>query len=295
MNKIIIVLALAALSFRAQSLVLAQTNPPPKPQQQKQKSPTSKKPLAEAFSKAIRAVAKIEMGDNERVGSGVLVGTTKERTGLILTAYHVVKGYSRVSVSFFETPKTYRALISERFIAPKVDLALIVVENLPSEMQTITFGKNCGEVGDHVAAIGHPLEEAWKLDEGILNKKIEQFWLSSVPVRWGSSGGPLLDENGRMLGVIQERTMPSEKEVVMFAYRSEFVIPTLEGWLEKVKLDKKWRVEPKSCIKKIFTEWKYGLPTLGGFGVVVVAIVEFWPNGPVDGDLPGMPGFPNGN
>jgi Trypsin-like peptidase domain len=138
-------------------------------------------------------------GEETALGSGFLVSSDGE----IVTNYHVIKEAHSAIVklsngAFFPVDGV---LASD----PDKDLAIIKVKgkNLPflslADIEKL-------HVGDHVVAIGSPLGLEGTVSDGIVsalrdvdNKK----WIqTSAPVSHGNSGGPLLDMNNHVVGVI---------------------------------------------------------------------------------------------
>jgi V8-like Glu-specific endopeptidase len=138
-------------------------------------------------------------GQETALGSGFLVSADGE----IVTNYHVIKEAHSAIVklsngAFFPVSGV---LASD---ADK-DLAIIKVngKNLPF----LTLGDfDKLHVGDHVVAIGSPLGLEGTASDGIVSAVRDvasKKWIqTTAPVSHGNSGGPLLDMNDRVVGVI---------------------------------------------------------------------------------------------
>ena len=128
---------------------------------------------------------------------------------MFFTAYHVVKAAAdaetyEVSVRFHRQVGTpSRGLLNRDWLLPRDDLAVVVVEN-PTAKSVIPLGSGTDvKVRDAVVAIGHPSASTWSVTEGrvsALPGKDVQF--SGDAVNPGNSGGPLIDANGRMVGLV---------------------------------------------------------------------------------------------
>lgn len=64
-------------------------------------------------------------------------------------------------------------------------------------------------------------------------------WQVSVPVQSGNSGGPLLDENGNLVGIVQAKLGLSAAKAtgdlpqnVSYAVKSAYALPLLEPYLD---------------------------------------------------------------
>jgi S1-C subfamily serine protease len=138
-------------------------------------------------------------GQETALGSGFLISAD----GQIVTNYHVIKDAHAAIVklsngAFFPVDSV---LASD----PDKDLAIIKVNgrNLPflqiGDLESV-------HVGDHVVAIGSPLGLEGTVSDGIvsaLRDVAKAKWIqTTAPVSHGNSGGPLLDMNNHVVGVI---------------------------------------------------------------------------------------------
>jgi S1-C subfamily serine protease len=141
-------------------------------------------------------------------GSGFVV----DEDGTIVTNAHVVDGADEVTVSFEEGGESIDAEV--RGVDPDTDLAVLKID--PGEVEDLTvlpLGDSSElQVGDPVVAIGNPFGLQRTLTEGIvsaLQRQIDApsgFSISNViqtdaSINPGNSGGPLLDSQGRVIGV----------------------------------------------------------------------------------------------
>jgi S1-C subfamily serine protease len=146
--------------------------------------------------------------EGDATGSGFVVDTD----GTILTNAHVVDGAESVSVKFEETGKSIDAEV--KGVDADTDLAVLKID--PGEvkdLRAIPLGDSSkAEVGDPVVAIGNPLGFQRTVTTGIvsaLQREIQApsgFSISNViqtdaSINPGNSGGPLLDAQGRAIGI----------------------------------------------------------------------------------------------
>jgi putative serine protease PepD len=137
-------------------------------------------------------------------------GFVYDSDGHIVTNEHVVDGASSVSVRF-SSGQTVRADVVGT--DPSTDLAVLKVDNLPSGAKALTLGDSDAlQVGDGVVAIGAPFGLAETVTTGIVsaldreiqapnNYAIDGAIQTDAAINHGNSGGPLLDMNGRVIGV----------------------------------------------------------------------------------------------
>lgn len=96
------------------------------------------------------------------------------------------------------------------------DLALLLVSNAPRDVAQLAAGQiDAVKPGDEVTVVGHPLELLWSLTTGSVSAVRRGFPTGTpqqtvrttviqtqTPVNPGNSGGPLMNEEGRLIGVV---------------------------------------------------------------------------------------------
>ncbi len=149
--------------------------------------------------RASPAVVRVEAG-TDRVGTGFVV----DASGLIATNLHVVIGRADLKVVLYGGTSVSVARIAG--VDPDHDLALLGIDP-PKPLPVLPLGNSDAmAAGDPVVAIGNPL--------GVLDYSVSNGLLSSVrrvgedsvlvmsaPISQGSSGGPLFNEYGEVVGV----------------------------------------------------------------------------------------------
>ncbi len=161
----------------------------------------SKEPAAKRFAPILKTAVRVQTQGH---GSGFFI--TKE--GHILTNAHVV-GYAdraRIMMSGRRTKAIAEVLRVDR----KRDVALLKLIDIPEgyEIHTLPIRNDIPEIGEQLYAIGAPLGKNMQdtVTKGIMSryfydKRRKQHYLQSdVTVHGGNSGGPLLDENGNIVG-----------------------------------------------------------------------------------------------
>jgi serine protease Do len=149
-------------------------------------------------------------GGAPRAGSGS--GFIMSPDGYILTNNHVVEGADRVNVILADK-REFEARVVGR--DPNTDIAVVKVDarNLP----TVRLGDaDALEVGDWVLALGYPLDLGQTTTAGIVSAKgrsigimgrsgaeapLEHFIQTDAAINPGNSGGPLVDLQGRVIGI----------------------------------------------------------------------------------------------
>jgi len=146
------------------------------------------------------AIVRVETGD-DRVGTGFAI----DPTGLIATNLHVVAGAKQIRVRMLDG--TAYDVLRVNAVDLDRDLAVIDIDP-PKPIPVLHLGdSNVVSAGDPVVAIGNPL--------GVLDYTVSDGLISSVrvlssqltvlqisaPISRGSSGGPLFNPYGEVIGI----------------------------------------------------------------------------------------------
>jgi serine protease Do len=143
------------------------------------------------------------------VGSGFFISSD----GYIITNNHVVANALKINITTIDD-KEYKAKVIGT--DPKTDLALLKIkaDNLPY----ISLGdSNQVEVGEWVLAIGNPFGQNLTVTAGIISAKgrqlgladYEDFLQTDAAINMGNSGGPLINMEGKVIGINSVILAPS--------------------------------------------------------------------------------------
>ncbi|HID87847.1 MAG TPA: PDZ domain-containing protein [Anaerolineae bacterium] len=143
----------------------------------------------------------------EGVGSGFVW----DREGHIVTNNHVVAGAEELEVTFWDDTTLPAQVVGTD---PDSDLAVIQVEADPSLLRPVELGDSDDlKVGQRVIAIGNPFGQTGSMTTGIISAlgrtiptggspfAIPEMIQTDAAINPGSSGGPLLDSQGRVIGI----------------------------------------------------------------------------------------------
>ncbi|PBQ32183.1 hypothetical protein CNR22_10505 [Sphingobacteriaceae bacterium] len=174
--------------------------------------------------------------------------------GYILTSYHMIKGADSI---FIRNASTERALTTLVFFDPKLDLAVIKVDNkdLYKNWQVpFSLNEKSTDVGEKVFTLGYPRNEM-VYGEGSLSSlsgysNDTNMYQISIPVNPGNSGGPLLDENGTIIGVIRGKI--SGAEATGFAIKAKEILNSIKSCdIDSTKQDLLSQNGKKGSLKKL--------------------------------------------
>jgi len=150
-------------------------------------------------------------------GTGVVIVDR----GVILTNLHVVANASRVRVMFENGLEADAAVVSRH---PENDLAVLQAQQVPDDLKAATLGaaKDLVE-GEHVTAVGFPYGIGPSVSAGVVSglrrqyaspdgerhlSNLIQFDAAANP---GSSGGPLVNAAGEVVGIVTAILSPGER------------------------------------------------------------------------------------
>jgi len=178
-----------------------------------------------------------ETPERTKFGTGFFI--TKE--GYMLTASHTVRGGLIIQIYYQGKVLTGRKFLDD----VSLDVALIKIDDV-----------NCGWInmspssevraGDEVFTVGYPQIQLQglgaKYTNGVINSLTgiaddPKYFQISVPVQPGNSGGPLVDSQGRVIGIIVSRLDDIQTllatgalpQNVNYALKSSFVLALLES------------------------------------------------------------------
>ena len=140
------------------------------------------------------------------LGSGVIISAD----GYIITNNHVVANADSIEVELYDGTKQKAKFIGTD---PNTDLAVVKIDPT-SNMKYATLGDSDKvKVGEWVIAIGSPRGLDWTVTAGIVSAKnrseigvlgpagYEDFIQTDASINPGNSGGPLINLNGKVIGI----------------------------------------------------------------------------------------------
>ena len=149
--------------------------------------------------------------------------------GYIVTSFHMVNGADSI---FIENDQIDRACTKVIFTDANLDLAILKIVNsdLVAKWRVpFSIKEKNADVGEKVFTLGYPRNEIVYGDgslsslSGYSNDK--RMYQISIPVNPGNSGGPLLDENANVIGVIRGKI--SGEEGTGFAIKSNEILKAI--------------------------------------------------------------------
>lgn len=182
---------------------------------------------AQAIPASVTIVALDPKGDTLAVGSGFVVRSD----GVVVTNHHVLEGAVQARVVRANGEILNRVVVLD---ADSVaDLAVLKVTAL--DLPVVQMHPTLPPVGDKVVVLGAPLGFAHSVSEGIISAiRVEggqEQVQMTAPISAGSSGGPVLDTQGRVVGIT--RATVKEGQALNFAIPARYAMALLADALQR--------------------------------------------------------------
>jgi putative serine protease PepD len=151
---------------------------------------------------------------SQGTGSGVVL----DREGHIVTNAHVIQDARAIEVTLSDGSQYPARLVGSQ---PDKDLAVIRIEGPAAALQPIPRGNARDlRVGQTVLAIGNPFGLQQTLTKGVISSlnrtlatpeggRLEGLIQTDAAINPGNSGGPMLDREGRLIGINTAIISPS--------------------------------------------------------------------------------------
>jgi S1-C subfamily serine protease len=152
------------------------------------------------------------------IGSGVVITDM----GDILTSLHVVEGASEIRVTFADGTQTTAYIAAAQ---PEIDIAVLQTVQLPALLVPAVLGNpNAMSIGDEAYAVGNPFGLFGSMSAGVISGFNRSFQVPESELRLegliqidtavnpGNSGGPLLNREGHVVGIVVGILNPVDQE-----------------------------------------------------------------------------------
>ena len=148
-------------------------------------------------------------------------GTVIDASGDILTSLHVVKDASNIQLTFADGTKSTATVANQK---PENDMAVLKAATPPAQIVPATLGNpKAMQVGDEAYVVGNPFGLYSSMSAGVIsgfnrtfqprNTDLNLTGLIQVDasVNPGNSGGPLLNRNGEVIGIVEGLINPTDQ------------------------------------------------------------------------------------
>ncbi|TCL69459.1 DegQ family serine endoprotease [Rhizobium sp. BK251] len=178
-------------------------------------------------------------GGGMALGSGFIISPD----GVIVTNNHVIDNAAELKVTLDDGTELPAKLLGAD---PKSDLAVLKID-APKPLPTVAWGdSNKLKLGDPILAIGNPFGVGTTVTAGIVSARgrdlhsgpYDDFIQIDAPINHGNSGGPLVDRDGKVVGINTAIYSPNGGSVGV-----GFAIPSDEAKAIVAKLEKNGSIE----------------------------------------------------
>ncbi|HKE13878.1 MAG TPA: DegQ family serine endoprotease [Kofleriaceae bacterium] len=178
----------------------------------------------------------------QSLGSGVIVSPQ----GIVLTNNHVVDHADDIRVTLSDQRELHAKVLGSD---PKSDVAVLKLEGKVGELTALPWGdSNRLRLGDVVLAVGDPFGVGETVTMGIVSAKgranmgildYEDFIQTDAAINPGNSGGPLVDMEGKLVGITTAILSQSGGyQGVGFAIPSSMARPIMESLIRTGKVQR---------------------------------------------------------
>jgi S1-C subfamily serine protease len=160
-----------------------------------------------------------EPGSGEGLGSGVVVNFQ----GDILTSLHVIADATSIALTFADGTTSSAEVVAEQ---PENDIAVVRATNPPANLVPAVLGNPAAaRQGTDAYVMGSPFGLGGSMSVGVISGVDRTFKLKNsdvvlhgliqidAAVNPGNSGGPLLNRDGHVIGIVTALINPTEDDV----------------------------------------------------------------------------------
>jgi serine protease DegQ len=165
------------------------------------------------------AIATTDGKNESIVGTGVVV----DDTGIILTCLHIVKDAVGVRVTFADGTESEASIVATQ---AENDLAVLRPLVIPDDLVPATLTSSDSlRVGDEIVAVGNPFGITDSLSAGVVSglgrsfkspktgETLTNLIQFDAAVNPGNSGGPLVNRDGEVVGIVTGLVNPTGQDV----------------------------------------------------------------------------------
>jgi S1-C subfamily serine protease len=198
-------------------------------------------------------------------GTGFLISTN----GYIVTNHHVIEDANEIQVRGINGD--FNKIVKAKIFLDDVNNDLTILKTNDSETPNITelpyiISNKLTDPGSTIFCLGFPLRATMgdevKITNGIISSSsgfkgdISSYQISA-PVQPGNSGGPLFDDKGNIIGIINAKHLGTEN--VSYAIKSIYLNNLINSYPNQIQLPKNNKISDLSLSEKIKSIKKYTL------------------------------------
>ena len=190
-------------------------------------SQTPAPPLSELAYAAVQPslvlIQTSSPGDSGGSSSGLGSGVVVNGNGEILTALHVVNNAASIQVTFADGTQSSATVVTR---TPAQDIAVLRADQPPANLVPATLGDpHSVQIGSDAYAVGNPFGLTGSITAGVVSGLDRSFQMPNTStvlkgliqvdaaVNPGNSGGPLVNSDGQVIGIVTALINPTKEDV----------------------------------------------------------------------------------
>jgi S1-C subfamily serine protease len=243
--------------------------------------------IEDIYRRAAPGVVQVTVfGSDPFSGQGLGSGFVIDKSGHIVTNFHVIEGADEVAVNFSGDDRVRARVVGSD---PSTDIAVLRIDTPARALTALPLGNSDGvRVGDPVVAIGNPFGLERSASSGIVSAlqrelrspagfTIDRVIQTDAAINQGNSGGPLLNGRGHVIGVNTAIFSPSGGNVgIGFAIPINTVRDVVAELIDKGRVDHAWLGVSMATVDEELAE-TFRLPAERG-----VLVTDVVPGSPAD-------------
>jgi len=216
----------------------------------------------QVYRRAALAVVKISTSEQQNLGTGIIIGKSRNGTPIILTTNELITGFEE---QLHVQLENQTSAVPAQIITPKWrnrDLVLLAARTGLSGVPAMPYGSaDRLTAGDEVAVLGFPQTSFLSQNSGkVANTSAGKLTLNFA-ISTGQNGGPVIDQHGRVVGIAVSRGTETGEVVPI-----ELVCFVVEDWLRNAALAEFWQ---EARAKKHWYGWMLGVVLISAAGVAI--------------------------
>ena len=154
-------------------------------------------------------------------GHGLGTGVVINADGAVLTSLHVISDATTIKLTFADGTEATGSVLATQ---PENDIAVLASSQLPELLVPATLGNpDAMNIGDEAYVVGHPLGLYGSMSTGVISgfdrtfrppnsdQRLRGLIQIDAAVNPGNSGGPLLNRDGQVVGIVAGLVNPTEE------------------------------------------------------------------------------------
>ena len=178
---------------------------------------------SEVYQRARQATVRINNGQRD-IGSGFILDTEAH----VVTAHHVIEDLSKIYVILPDGRVSPATTVGS---SPHSDIAILKLRDNPGTEPPLLADSSQLRIGEPVVAIGSPFDLRETLTAGIISQTdryvevthgLTRRWVANLiqfdaAANFGNSGGPLINSDGEIVGMVIARVDPDKGDGIYYA------------------------------------------------------------------------------